>query len=86
MGYFKVIDKNRKDGFVDIIKAPRGSQIMFDTIDEIVGMKPHPLTEVPYAMEVDGWADDDASPGEVYETEDFVVECITEEEYWEYQD
>lgn len=47
--YFKLIDKNRKDGFVDIFKAPRGSQIMFYKIEDIVGMKLHPLTEVPYA-------------------------------------
>ena len=86
MAYFKIIDKNRTDGFVDIVEAPRGSQIMFYKIEDIVGMKLHPLTEVPYAMELDGWADDNAFPGEIYETEDFVVECLSWEEYLEYQD
>jgi hypothetical protein len=84
--YFKLIDKTRKDGWVDIFMAPRGSQIMYNKIEDIVGMKPHPLTDVPYALELDGWADDDAFPGDVYETEDFVVECLSEEEYLEYQD
>ena len=84
--YFKLIDKNRKDGWVDIFRVPRGSQIMYDKIEDIVGMKPHPLTDVPYAIELDGWADDDAFPGDVYETEDFVVVCLSEEEYLEYQD
>lgn len=79
--YFKLIDKSRMDGYIDIFKAPRGSQIMFYKIEDIVGMKPHPLTEVPYALELDGWADDDAFPGEIYETEDFVVVCLSEEEY-----
>lgn len=83
--YFKIIDKNRTDGFVNIVKAPRGGQVMFCEIEDIVGMKLHPLTDVPYAMEVDGWADDDAFPGDIYETEDFVVECLTEDEYLEYQ-
>lgn len=86
MGYFMIYDKSRTDGFVDIVKAPRGSQIMYDKIEDIVGMKLHPLTEVPYAIEVDGWVDDIAFPGEVYETEDFVVDCISWEEYLEYQD
>lgn len=81
---FKLIDKSRKDGFVDIFKAPRGSQIMFDKIEDIVGMKLCPLTEVPYAIELDSWADDIAFPGDIYETEDFVVECLSEEEYEEY--
>lgn len=84
--YFKLIDKNRKDGWADIFRAPRGSQIMYDKIEDIVGMKPHPLTDVPYAIELDGWADDNAFPGEIYETEDFVVVCLSEEEYLEYQD
>ena len=84
--YFKLIDKSRMDGYVDIFKAPRGSQIMYCKIEDIVGMKLHPLTDVPYALELDGWADDDAFPGDVYETEDFVVICLSEEEYLEYQD
>ena len=86
MAYFKLIDKNRTDGFVDIFKAPRGSQILYYKIEEIVGMKPHPLNGIPLALEVDGWADDNAFPGDIYETEDFVLVCLSEAEYYEYQD
>ena len=34
--YFKLIDKNRKDSYVDIFKAPRGSQIVYCKIEDIV--------------------------------------------------
>ena len=85
MGYFKLIDKSRKDGFIDIFKASRGSQIMFDKIWDIVGDKLH-TNGIPLALELDGWADDDAFPGEIFETEDFVVECLSLEEFLEYQD
>ena len=83
--YFKLIDKNRTDGYIDIFRAPRGRQIMFYKIEDIVGDKLH-TNGVPLALELDGWADDDAFPGVIFETEDFVVECISEEEYLEYQD
>ena len=83
--YFKVIDKNRKDGRVDIVDAPAGSQVIYDMIDEIVEDKPAAGTGIPLSIEVDSWAEI-ACEGEIYETEDFVVECLSEEEYNEYQD
>ena len=33
-------------------------------------------------MELDGWADEQACPGDTFETEEgFTVECITEQEF-----
>ena len=81
--YFKVIDKNRTDGhheYVDNwLKYP---DEMWCVIEEIVGDKECPANGIPYKYEVDGWADL-ACEGEIYETRDFVVECLTEEEYEE---
>ena len=82
-GYFKLIDKHRTDGRVDIFEAPRGSQVVFHKIQGIVGDKLH-TNGIPLSLEVDGWADDSAFPGEIFETEDFVLESLSEEEYLEY--
>lgn len=82
--YFKLIDKRRTDGRVDIIKAPAGSQRLFAEIEEMVDMKPCPANDIPYALEVDGWGEL-ACEGEIYETEDFVVECLSYKEYFEYE-
>lgn len=62
-----------------VVKAPAGSQILYDVIEELVGDK---LAEngIPYAIEVDGWGEL-ASIGELYETAEFLVEAISEEEY-----
>ena len=80
--YFKVIDKNRTDGRIDYIDNDAGSEV-YDAIDEIVGDMECPSSGVPYPIEVDGWCDL-ACDGEIYETKDFVVECLSEEEYEEY--
>ena len=82
--YFKVIDKNRTDGCIEYIDAPEGSQVLYDVIDDMVGEKLH-TNGIPLNIEVDGWSEL-ACIGEIYETEDFVVECLSEEEYLEYQD
>ena len=82
--YFKVIDKHRTDGRVEIIdnllRKPDG---IYEIIEEIVEDKECPVNDIPYKIEVDGWADL-ACVGEIYETIDFVVECLSEEEYEEY--
>ena len=83
--YFRVYDKNRTDAYTPILKAPAGSQILHDEIEDIVGDKECPANGIPYKYEVDGWGEL-ASVGEIYETKDFVVECISEEEYNEYVD
>lgn len=82
MAYFKVFDKNRTDGYCAIIN---GSPQLFDEIDDIVGDMVCPANGIPYAIEVEGWGEL-AAIGEIYETSDFVVECISWEEYLEYQD
>ena len=82
MAYFKIIDKTRKDGFVNTVS---GASALFDEIEDIVGMKECPCNGIPYALEVEGWGELCAI-GEIYETEDFVVECLTLEEWLEYQD
>ena len=84
--YFKVIDKTRTDGRIDIITTDASdfSHALYDTIREIVGNKVNPANSVLYSIEVDSWGEL-ACEGEIYETKDFVVECISEEEYDDYQ-
>lgn len=77
--YFKVIDKNRTDGRIDYV----AQESIYDIIEEIVGDTECPCNGVPYKIEVDGWCEL-ACIGEIYETKDFVVECISEEDYKEY--
>lgn len=80
--YFKIINKvhNRRQ----VVDAPAGSQVLFAEIEDIVGMDPNPANDIPHALEVDGWGEM-ACEGETYETEEFEVECITKEEYDEWQ-
>lgn len=77
--YFKVIDKDRTDGHIDYIKADE----IYEAIEDIVGDEECPSNGIPYKIEVDGWADL-ACEGEIYETRDFVVECLSFEEYNDY--
>ncbi len=77
--YFKVIDKNRTDGRIEYV----AQESIYDIIEEIVGDMECPCNGVPYKIEVDGWCEL-ACIGEIYETKDFVVECILEEDYKEY--
>lgn len=66
-----------------VVKAPMGSQVLYEAITEIVGHTRCPGNGIPYAIEVDGWGEL-ATIGEVYETPEFLVECISEEEYNEF--
>lgn len=68
-----------------VVKAPVGSQILYDVIHELVGLKKCPANDIPYAIEVDGWGEL-ACVGELYEAHDgeFLVEAISEEEYNEF--
>lgn len=63
-----------------VVKAPAGSQILYDVINELVGLKKNPSNDIPYAIEVDGWGEL-ACIGEFYETAEFLVEAISEEQY-----
>lgn len=84
--YFKIIDKNRTDGHCDYVdNLGRWLYGVYELIEEIVGDMECPANDIPYKIEVEGWADL-ACEGEIYETRDFVVECLTEEEYEEYTD
>ena len=47
-------------------------------------MDPNPANDIPHALEVDGWGEL-ACEGETYEAEKFDIECISEEEYKEWQ-
>lgn len=82
--YFKVIDKHSTDGhdeYVDNLRRlPDG---IYELIEEIVEDMECPANGIPYKIEVEGWADL-ACEGEIYETRDFVVECLSQEEYDEY--
>ena len=82
--YFKVIDKNRTDGHIEIVdNLLQRPDCIYDIIEEIVGDKECPANRIPYKIEVDGWCDL-ACEGEIYETRDFVVVCLSEEEYNNY--
>lgn len=81
--YFRVIDKNRSDGHIEYVdNYSRITDGIYEIIEEIVGDKECPCNGIPYKIEVDGWADI-ATIGEIYETRDFVVECLSEEDYYE---
>lgn len=79
---FRVSYKNRMDGRIEYLDAPEGSRVLYEIIDDMVGEKLHP-SGVPFSIEVDSWGEL-ACIGEIYETEDFVVECLSKEEYEEY--
>lgn len=67
----------------------RGSQEVFTLIDEVWGPELiNPYTDVPEALEADGWADDEAFPEQTYysPTDEFEMEVLTEEEYREETD
>ena len=67
------------DGRIDYIQDNE----IYEAIEDIVGDEECPSNGIPYAIEVDGWADL-ACEGEIYETRDFVVECLSFEEYNDY--
>ena len=80
--YFKIINKNHNRRHV--VDAPPGRQLLFYEIEDIVGMESNPANDIPHALEVNGWGEL-ACIGETYDADDFNVECITKEEYDEWQ-
>lgn len=81
--YFRISDlRNGRSIRWDVVNAPVGSQILYCEIEHRVGMKQCPSNCIPYALEVDGWGEL-ACVGETYETDDFSVEAISYEEYFE---
>ena len=80
--YFYIQDNIH--GVEKVVKAPAGSQILYDEIESIVGMKKC-WNEILYAIEVDGWGEL-ACIGELFEAKEgeFLVEAISEEEYENY--
>ncbi len=88
MTFLKITQENTGSmpGKTTFVAHERGSQKTFIAVEEIVGMKPHPLNGVPLALEADGWADDLAAPGDTYGENEgwgFTAECLTEEEFRE---
>lgn len=81
MAFYKItFEDNRPDIYV---KHFNGDQMMFEEIQALVGDAPA-RNDYPLCLELDGWADDMAAPGDTYETDyGFTVECISEEEYRE---
>lgn len=81
--YFRISDlRNGRSIRWDVVDAPVGSQVLFCEIENRVGMKLCPINNIPYALEVDGWGEL-ACVGETYETDDFEVEAISYEEYYD---
>lgn len=77
--YFKITDKLRHNR-ITVIDAPAGSQLLFAEIESICGMTPSPANDIPHALEADGWGEM-AWIGQIYEADEFEIECIDEEEY-----
>lgn len=77
--YFYIQDNIH--GREDAVKAPAGSQILYDEITRIVGMK-RCWNGIPYAIEVDSWGEL-ACIGEQFDSDgnEFLVEAMSEEEY-----
>lgn len=81
MSFFRITFANRRPG--RHVCHRNGSQRMYAEIMEIAPCAIE-RNDVPLALELDGWADDQACVGDVYDTDEgFSVECITEEEYRE---
>lgn len=76
--YFLIKDKQRK--IKKAVKAPAGSQILYEEIEKLVGDLPCPVNGIPFSMEVDGWGEL-ACIGERYDTDAFEVVCLSVEEF-----
>lgn len=87
MAYFKIVfDNNRWKGKYRspiYVQHWCGSQILYCVVDDLIGDATN-AWELIISLEIDGWGDDQACIGDVYETDEgFNVECISEEEYYE---
>ena len=82
MSFFRIqFEKDKQNGNRIYVCHPFGSQKMYEEIEDIAPGAVH-SNGIPLALEVDGWADDQAFHGDVFRTEEgFSVECITEEEF-----
>ena len=79
--YYKIVFTDNRPPRYGVHR--RGSQMMAAEVGSFAGAALH-TNNIPLWLELDGWADDDAFPGETFETEQgFSVHCLTEEEYRE---
>lgn len=81
MTFYRILfDDNRSAAYVG---HPARTQNMYCAVERLSPGAIH-TNGIPLALELDGWADDMAYPGETFETnEGFTVECITEEGFRE---
>ena len=84
MRFYRItFDKSVKKHNDIYVAHANGSQSMYGEIEDLVHDTPH-TNGVPLALELDGWADDQACEGDTFETEEgFTVECISEETFRE---
>lgn len=85
MGYYRIVFDggkwNGKSRSPIYVKHWNGSQLLFCEVNELIGDKTN-MWGYPLCLEIDGWGDDQACVGDVYETDEgFNVECISEEEF-----
>ena len=78
MSYYKIHFQGRKAA--TYVCHSCGSQMIYSAIDEVEPDLVMP-NGVPASIEADGWADDQAAPGDVFSAETFTIDCITEEEF-----
>ena len=80
--FFKIVNKaHTSPVFHRYVKAPVGGQVLYSEVTDIVGEEKRcQVNDIPLAIEIDGWGEL-ACIGETYETDDLLVECISEEEF-----
>lgn len=83
MSFIKITPAGKEGRKELFVYHQPGSQAVYEAVDELVGEKLHPATDIPQSLEFDAWADDMAAPGDIREMEDFTIECITEEKFRE---
>lgn len=91
MAYLKITKTSDPESIPSpiYINHRRGSQEVYDLITVVWGTELlNPNTDIPEALEADGWADDSAFPGSTYysPTGEFEMEALTEKEYREETD
>lgn len=81
MSFFKItFEKSTKRRNIFVYHV-RGSQRIYSEIEDIAPDATH-TNGIPLTLKLDGWADDQACPGDTFDTEEgFTVECITEDQF-----
>ena len=77
MSFFKITFHGQRES--TYIRHNNGDQAVYAVIDAVM---PSLILRngIPASLEADGWADDQACIGDTFDGEEFIIECITEED------